>query len=111
MTFNDILEEVPISIRNSHLISAFLWELEDSIEHETPAGLDFHRLDLSFQPFLEKNLDFLIEYCDELYAENNKYQAYQRSVQRQQTAIQSFIAKRVRVRHLQKQQTNERTTD
>jgi translation initiation factor 3 subunit H len=58
LSFNDIVEEIPVTIHNSRLSNAMLYELE---EVKGVGGLDFERLDLSANPFLERNLDSLIE--------------------------------------------------
>ena len=94
MSFNDVFEEIPIQIKNAHLNSAFLWEVEDSASWGA-RGLDFDRLDLSTNPFLEKNMEFLVEYIDELVGEQNKLQNHYRAVQRQQQQQTAWYAKRV----------------
>jgi len=78
LSFNDIFEKLPIKIHNSHLVNGLLMELEEN----NVAPCDFDRLDLSTNPFLEKNLEFLIECIDDLSAEQNKYQYYQKNLQR-----------------------------
>jgi len=79
LSFNDIFEELPIKIHNSHLVNGLLMELEEN----NVAPCDFDRLDLSTNPFLEKNLEFLIECIDDLSTEQNKYQYYQKNLQKQ----------------------------
>jgi translation initiation factor 3 subunit H len=92
VTYNDIFEEIPIKIHNSSLITAFLTELE---EREQGKGeTDFDKLDLSTNPFLERNLEFLIECLDDLGVEQNKFQYHQRSVQRQQAQQAAWLQKR-----------------
>lgn len=44
---------------------------------------DFDRLDLSTNPYLEKNLEFLCNWIDDLSNEQIKFNQYTRSVQRQ----------------------------
>jgi len=63
---SQIFEEIPIVIRNSHLVNACLYEFEDSklIDKSTSSPLDV--LDLSTNPFLEKNLESLIDSIDYL---------------------------------------------
>jgi len=90
VTYNDIFEEIPVKIHNSSLITAFLCELEDQGSMES----DFDRLDLSTNPFLERNLEFLIECLDDLGVEQNKFQYHQRSVQRQQAQQAAWLQKR-----------------
>jgi translation initiation factor 3 subunit H len=91
LTSQNILEEIPVKLRNSGLIQAFLFE-------QTKKGLtedcDFSRLDLSTNPFLSKNLEFLIAYIDELCMEQQKYQRFERDLQRQKQEQQRFITKR-----------------
>lgn len=91
LTSQNILEEVPVKLSNSGLIRAFLIE-------QTRKGLteecDFSRLDLSTNPFLSKNLEFLITYVDELCMEQQKYQNFERQLQRQKQEQQRFIVKR-----------------
>jgi len=63
---SQIFEEVPIVIRNSNLVNACLYEFEDSklIDSSTSQPLDI--LDLSTNPFLEKNVESLIDSIDYL---------------------------------------------
>jgi len=82
-SFSNVFEEIPIQIHNSHLVEAFLGSLE-SKGAWGDESLDFDRLDLSTNPFLEKNLEFLIEQADEFAAAEQKrlaaqWQANQRS--------------------------------
>merc|ERR1712070_356172 len=91
LTSESILEEVPIKLKNGGLIRSFLFE-------QTRKGLteecDFSRLDLSTNPFLSKNLEFLIQYVDDLCMEQQKYQNFERQLQRQKQDQQKFIMKR-----------------
>jgi len=90
MTFNDILEEVPIRIHNSQLINALLYDMEGS----DILSAHFERLNLGFGPFLEKNLEFLAESLDDLATEQTKFQYYQKSLQRQQSQIAAYKQKK-----------------
>jgi translation initiation factor 3 subunit H len=106
--FNDIVEEIPVQIHNSLYANALLHEIEDT---KGVSGLDFERLDLSSNPFLERNLDNLIEcmlmqLClqllltvfadiEDLVAEQNKYQYWQRTVQRQEAQKAAYAKKKV----------------
>jgi len=85
LSFSDIFEELPIRIRNPHLCSSYLWELEDQLGL---SSLSFDCLDLTTNPFLEKNLESLIDYIDEFANEQSKYQNYQRLALRQQVILQ-----------------------
>jgi len=90
LSFNDIFEEIPIRITNSLLTQALLLELEES----KTMDCDFDKLDLSTNPFLERNLEFLTDSLDDLSAEQNRFQFHQRQVQRQQAQQTVWVQKR-----------------
>lgn len=75
-----ILEELPVRIRNPGLINALMFDLDRS---KMISNCDFERLDLSTNPFLEKNLEYLCEWVDDLAQEQNKFQYYARAAARQ----------------------------
>ncbi|KAH9680094.1 eukaryotic translation initiation factor 3 subunit H [Citrus sinensis] len=80
-----------VKVSNSALISAFMTELEP----DTPVTQrDYDRLQLSSSPFLERNMEFLIECMDDLSVEQQKFQFYYRSLTRQQAQQQSWLQKR-----------------
>jgi translation initiation factor 3 subunit H len=80
-----------VKISNSVLVSALMTELES----DAPASqCDFDRLVLSTNPFMEKNLEFLIECMDDLSMEQQKFQYYYRNLSRQQVQQQSWLQKR-----------------
>ncbi|EEF32586.1 eukaryotic translation initiation factor 3 subunit, putative [Ricinus communis] len=69
LSWVDIFEEIPIKVSNSALISAFMSELET----DSPVTqCDYDRLQLSTNPFLERNVEFLVECMDELSIEQQK---------------------------------------
>jgi len=103
VTYNDIFEEVPVKIHNSYLIKALLYEFQEDTNIES----DFERLNLSTNPFLEKNLEFLIECLDDLGVEQNKFQYHQRNVQKQQSQQLAWIQKRKAENLLRKQNGEE----
>ncbi|TQD69638.1 hypothetical protein C1H46_044829 [Malus baccata] len=91
LSWVDIFEEIPIKVSNSALISAFMTELEA----DTPVvQCDYDRLQLSTSPFLERNMEFLIECMDDLSMEQQKFQYYYRNLSRQQAQQQAWIQKR-----------------
>jgi len=91
ISFQDIFEEIPIKIHNSYLVEAFLYELE---EKGIASDSYYQRLDLSTNPFLEKNLEFLIECLEDLTQEQGKFQYYQRNLQKQQYQQAQWLQKR-----------------
>jgi len=90
LTFNDILDEIPVEIHNSHVINALLYELEDSFN----SGLDFERLNLSSNPFLEKHLESLTETVDMLTQLQNKYQFWQKNMSKQDAQKAAYLLKK-----------------
>ncbi|KAI8537712.1 hypothetical protein RHMOL_Rhmol09G0046000 [Rhododendron molle] len=91
LSWMDIFEEIPIKVSNSALISAFMTELEA----DTPmTQCDFDRLQLSTTPFMERNVEFLIECMDDLSMEQQKFQFYYRNLSRQQAQQQAWLQKR-----------------
>jgi len=90
VSYNEIWEEIPIRIHNSGLIAAFLTELEESGKAES----DFEKLNLSTNPYLEKNLESLSDCLDVIAQEQQKFQIYQRNLARQQTQRSSWLQKR-----------------
>jgi translation initiation factor 3 subunit H len=79
-TDRDIFEEVPVRLHNSTLVTALLtdWAFASSSSPLSSSDsrfvCDFDRLDLSTNPFLEKNLECLIDCVDDLTAEQSKYE-------------------------------------
>jgi translation initiation factor 3 subunit H len=65
-----ILEELPLKIRNPGIINAMLFDLKGSRQ----INCDFERLDLSTNPYLEKNLEYLSSWVDDLANEQYKFQ-------------------------------------
>eukprot|EP00850_Spirogloea_muscicola_P017809 SM000156S02165 [mRNA] locus=s156:306300:308834:- [translate_table: standard] len=104
ITWQDVFEEIPdtrsglaaaakmqVKVANSALISTMMAELEP----EAPAGqCDYDRMSLSMSPFLEKNLEFLIECMEDLSMEQQKFQFYNRNVARQQAQQSAWLQKR-----------------
>jgi len=103
VSYNDIFEEIPVKIHNSLLIKSLL----NTLDEEGNIESDFERLNLSTNPFMEKNLEFLIECLDDLGVEQNKFQYHQRSVQRQQAQQSAWLQKRKSENAIRKQNGEE----
>ncbi|KAI3742380.1 hypothetical protein L1987_60060 [Smallanthus sonchifolius] len=89
LSWVDIFEEIPIKVSNSSLVSAFMTEPEA----DSPVTLsDYDRLQLSTNPFMERNMEFLIDCMDDLSMEQQKFQFYYRNLSRQQQ--QTWLQKR-----------------
>jgi len=104
LTFSNILEELPITIKNSHLVTALLYSLDevppvpknlDAIEG--PLRPNFDTLELSLDPYIEKNLEFLLEAVDENSQEQSNFAFWQRSLAREQARLQGALQRRVRI--------------
>lgn len=78
-----IFEQLPVKIINSSLVQGFLYDLSDG-KHGDYNFYDttFDRLDLSTSPYLEKHLEFLCTWVDDLITEQHKFQYYTRSLSR-----------------------------
>jgi len=97
---SEIFEELPITIKNPSLVKALLYNVasgdyngdEDDVANgvatatngNSAYGVDttFDRLDLSTNPYLEKHLEFLCTWVDDLASEQNKFQYYMRGLAR-----------------------------
>jgi len=87
-----IFEEIPVTFKNPGLVKALLYDIADGKHGEyegvgdatTVNGLDctFDRLDLSTNPYLEKHLEYLCSWVDDLSAEQHKFQYYTRNLAR-----------------------------
>jgi len=108
LKFDDIFETIPVSVKNPHLVTALLYDLDttESTANVPPliaafmrrfsrVAQEFDRLDLSTNPFLEKHLEFLSESIDDLMVEQGKMLNYHRMVQRQLQQQQLLTQKKV----------------
>jgi len=107
LTYKDLFQELPVSVHNSHLVTSLLHQLSSppftlpsfasSVrQHPLPPPLfpNFDSLDLSIDPFLEKNCDLLLESIETHYTELNNAQYYQRQLAREQAKITAWQQKR-----------------
>ena len=108
----DIFDELPVEIHNSHLITSFIHQLQTpkSAPTDLPPSLaaletgpfantstltpNFDNLSLSIDPFLEKNCDLLLDSIEAHNTEVNNYQYYQRVLGREQQKINNWKQKR-----------------
>ncbi|KAG7364998.1 JAB1/Mov34/MPN/PAD-1 ubiquitin protease [Nitzschia inconspicua] len=83
---SQIFEELPVTCTNPTLTTAMLQDW-------TPASdLDLDRLDASTQPYLEKHLELMCGWVDELAAEQQKFQYYTRQLARSSGGNKGKIA-------------------
>lgn len=80
-----IFEEIPVDITNPGLTKVLLSDVASGrFGGDIVATTDttFDRLDLSTNPYLEKHLEFLCSWVDDLASEQQKFQFYARSAMR-----------------------------
>lgn len=71
-----IFEELPVTCTNPSLARALL------TDYKPKSDITLDRLDMSNQPYLEKHLEFLCGWVDELASEQQKFQYYTRQLSR-----------------------------
>lgn len=89
----NIFEEVPVKLINPGLARALLADVAVDVQSGTldhglynvGADTTFDRLDLSTNPFLEKHLEFLCGWVDDLANEQSKFQYFSRQLARGST--------------------------
>lgn len=91
IAWKDVFQEIPIKIANSALIQALVSELEPDC---AASQGDCDRLNLSVAPFLEKNMEALIEGVDDLLNEQGKVTLYHKNVARQAQQMSAWLVKR-----------------
>jgi translation initiation factor 3 subunit H len=111
LSFKDILQELPVTVHNSHLLTSYIHQLPGlpaKAEADLPTSLsDIQKadvklplypsvdtLDLSIDPFLEKTCDLLLDSIESHYTELNNHQYYQRQLTREQAKITAWQTKR-----------------
>ncbi|KAF4074109.1 hypothetical protein AMELA_G00250960, partial [Ameiurus melas] len=88
--YENMFEEVPIVIKNSHLINVLLWELEDK-----STVVEKHELlSLSSSSHLEKSLQMLMDRVDDMCQDINKYNNFSRSLSKQQQQKHQYVQRR-----------------
>uniref|UniRef100_A0AAZ3QSN1 eIF3h C-terminal domain-containing protein n=1 Tax=Oncorhynchus tshawytscha TaxID=74940 RepID=A0AAZ3QSN1_ONCTS len=89
--FEHMFEEVPIVIKNSHLINVLMWELEEKC-----TVADKHELlNLSSSNHhLEKSLQLLMDRVDDMSQDIVKYNTYSRNLSKQQQQKHQYIQRR-----------------
>lgn len=107
LTYKELFQELPVTIHNSHLVNSLLHQLSSSpstlpsftssLRQSTlppPLFPNYDSLDLSIDPFLEKNCDLLLDSIETHYTELNNAQYYQRQLAREHAKITAWQQKR-----------------
>jgi translation initiation factor 3 subunit H len=92
-TSSRVFEEVAITVRNGPLSAALLLELQDELGASSQAS-SFARLELNTNPFLEKQLQLLIECIEDQQQESGKLHHFERNQQRQKAAQTQYLNKK-----------------
>jgi translation initiation factor 3 subunit H len=93
LKWNDVVVEVPLTIRNSALATAVMGELMRD-KDVTLNDTDYERLDLSTAPFVEENMKLLGECMEDFANEQQRVAYYQRNMQRYQSQHAHWLHKR-----------------
>eukprot|EP00656_Telonema_subtile_P049919 TRINITY_DN6325_c0_g1_i2.p1 TRINITY_DN6325_c0_g1~~TRINITY_DN6325_c0_g1_i2.p1 ORF type:complete len:251 (+),score=78.16 TRINITY_DN6325_c0_g1_i2:239-991(+) len=89
LSWEDVFEQVPVSITNSHMLKGWLMQQP----RKSISSASVVRRDAS-EPFLEKNFECMIESIDQLSQESSRFQYHQRQLARQVTQQTQFLQKR-----------------
>merc|ERR1712146_26061 len=81
---SDIFEEIPMKVHNSHLIHAFLYELQSTDKF----SCTFDRLNLTDDMLFKRNLEIMSKCVDELVQDQSKFSYSQRQRIKAQQAKQ-----------------------
>ncbi|KZT57062.1 translation initiation factor 3 subunit 3 [Calocera cornea HHB12733] len=112
LTFNNILEELPLQIHNTPLLDAFLLTLAQPTVPHTPASLyptsslsdlpptnqpltpTYPILNTASTPALTHNLSLVLDTLDDYNQESSNYAYHQRQIAREKTRAEAYTAKR-----------------
>jgi translation initiation factor 3 subunit H len=94
---NGLYDEWAVKVSNNGLARSALYDLNrankakastvlKNNDYGKSGSVDFERLDLSTNPFVEKNLSFLSTWVDELVSEQSKYSNFARSLYKEEQA-------------------------
>lgn len=92
LSWEEVFEEVPVTISNSHLIKGWLLQMSDELRNPVQRGMVTRRDET--EPFLEKNFECMIESIEQLSQESSRFQYHQRALSRQIAQQTAFLQKR-----------------
>ncbi|XP_073714439.1 eukaryotic translation initiation factor 3 subunit H-B [Misgurnus anguillicaudatus] len=88
--YENMFEEVPIFIKNSHLVNVLLWELEGN-----STVTDNHELlNLSSSSHMQKSLQMLMDRVDDMNQDIVKYNNFYRGLTKQQQQKHQYVQRR-----------------
>ncbi|ORE05706.1 hypothetical protein BCV72DRAFT_134022 [Rhizopus microsporus var. microsporus] len=116
LSFSTIFEELPVQIRNSHYVTLMLHNIEmpklnadrlgylstftsskktqTELEEARPLAPNFDVLDLELDPFMQKNLQYLLDCAELQQQEQYNHQYWKKAVAREQGKMQAWLTKR-----------------
>lgn len=86
LSFHNIFQEIPIEIKNSHLVTLYL--------HTIQPQREYNQLDISIDSYLEKNIESMFDSIDDFHYDQGNYNYYQRQLAREKTKVQQWQLKR-----------------
>lgn len=92
LSAEEIFEEIPIEITNSHLFTVLVEDLKDRSGDKI--DVDFDRFNLSTNPHLEQKFELLLNLMDKLSNEINKTKDEQRKISRYEADQIKWIEQR-----------------
>ncbi|ODQ66205.1 eukaryotic translation initiation factor 3 subunit 3 [Nadsonia fulvescens var. elongata DSM 6958] len=104
LSYHDILEEVPVEIHNSHLVTLLLQNLStQQPESSFTLNSTFNSLDITIDPYLEKTMESIFDSIDDFHYDQGNYNYYQRQLAREQSKISQWQQKRKAENHVRQQ--------
>lgn len=97
LSYHNVFDELPVTIKNSHLVTLFLQSLEKSkSEAANPSSLahSYEKFDISIDSYLEKNIEGIFDSVDSFNVDQGNYNWYQRQLAREKLKIQQWQQKR-----------------
>ncbi|KAG5359887.1 Eukaryotic translation initiation factor 3 subunit H [Yarrowia sp. C11] len=94
LTYHDVLVELPVEIKNSNLATLLLYQLGQQYPNSPFAESSFSNLNVSVDPFLEKNIEAIFDSVDDFHYDQGNYNYYQRQMTREQAKISQWQQKR-----------------
>uniref|UniRef100_A0A8C5MAS4 Eukaryotic translation initiation factor 3 subunit H n=1 Tax=Leptobrachium leishanense TaxID=445787 RepID=A0A8C5MAS4_9ANUR len=102
IAYEHMFEEVPIVLKNSHLINVLIWELD----RKAPITEKHELLSLSSSNHLEKSLQLLMDRVDEMSQDIVKFNTYLRNASKQTQQKHQYVQRRQQ-ENLQRQSRGE----
>lgn len=97
LSYRTIFDELPVTIKNSNLVTLFLQTLEKAnSEKKNPTSLahSYDKFDISIDSYLQKNIEGIFDSVDSFHADQANYNWYQRQLAREKLKIQQWQYKR-----------------